>query len=98
MPWHVLGEGGGIVHDSGIERAYLYIAIANTKLWLNHYGIDDDVVSGFDGASEQCDNCGHDIEEHGEVKKIRKDLVMIVCKHCKTGYIVHNANEEGRGV
>jgi hypothetical protein len=87
----------GIGHDSGIERAFLYIGIADTKLWLSHYALDDKVVAGFDGASEQCDNCGHDIEEHGEVKVIRKDLIMVVCKKCRTGYIVHNADEEGRG-
>jgi hypothetical protein len=59
---------------TGEEVAYAFIVINERKLWLDHYAMDDDVVVGWEGDSEQCEDCGEDIEESGKFTYHRKTI------------------------
>ncbi len=56
-------------------------------LWLEEAALEDEVVRGFDGASEQCDGCGTDICESGKVVGNAGNQ-QITCTECGAEYPV----------
>lgn len=80
-------------HMTGDDVAFAFIRINDRTLWLDRHALDDDVVVGWNGDSEQCDDCGNDIAECGEVVRGRRihtatttyDRSTIRCR-CGTEY------------
>jgi len=70
-------------------ETHSFIRIGNGRqrgtLWLDEPALEDEIVRGFDGASEQCDGCGNDIAETGEVGG-HSGVQNITCTECGTKY------------
>ena len=56
-----------------------FICINGARFYLEPSFLDDELIMGIGGWSEQCENCGADIVENGSVKGKQRYSIQCSC-------------------